>query len=196
MKSPAYATLAACIALGCGNIAFAKTTTAHATSAQVPVVSTNITEADVLAAQQAWGKALVQISNDYEQGGFAKAKATAEAVLDAAYGYNMGAVLFKPTLTVAPQTFRTTKEGALAYFVGGNPNFPNDKGFALKGWRSVSISNAGIHLHGNTATSMGNVSITDKAGKTTTVDKTWGYVRDDRGNLRIVLHHSSLPYQP
>jgi hypothetical protein len=196
MKSPAYATLAACIALGCGNIAIAKTTTASATSAQVPVVSTNITEADVLAAQQAWGKALVKISTDYEQGGFAKAKATAEAVLDAAYGYNMGAVLFKPTLTVAPQTFRTTKEGALAYFVGGNPNFPKDSGFALKGWRSVNITNAGIHLHGNTAISMGNVSITDKAGKTTTVDKTWGYVRDDQGNLRIVLHHSSLPYQP
>lgn len=196
MKHSIYPALAACIALGYGNIAIAKVTTASATTAQVPVVSTNITEADVLAAQQAWGRALVQISTDFEQGGHAKAKATAEAVLDAAYGYNMGAVLFKPTLTVAPQTFRTTKEGALAYFVGGNPKFPNDTGFALKGWRSVSITNAGIHLHGNTALSMGNVAITDKSGKTTTVDKTWGYARDDQGNLRIVLHHSSLPHQP
>lgn len=194
MKSPAYATLAACVVLSFSSVACAKVSVPVAVT--VPTVSTNITEADVLAAQQAWGKALVQISTDFEQGGFAKAKATAEAVLDAAYGYNMGAVLFKPTLTVAPQTFRTTKEGALAYFVGGNPNFPKDSGFALKGWRSVNITNAGFHLHGNTAISMGNVSITDKAGKTTTVDKTWGYVRDDQGNLRIVLHHSSLPYQP
>jgi len=196
MKSPAYATLAACVALSASNIAVAKMTTASATAVQAPVVTSNITEAEVLAAQQAWGKALVQIATDYDQGGFTKAKATAEAVLDAAYGYNMGAVLFKPTLTIAPQTFRPTREGALAYFVGGNPNFPNDKGFALKGWRSYHVENLALQLHGNTAISMGRVSITDKAGKTTTVDKTWGFVRDGQGALRIMLHHSSLPYQP
>ena len=32
-------------------------------------------------------------------GGQARATATASALLDAAYGYNMGPVLFKPTLT-------------------------------------------------------------------------------------------------
>jgi hypothetical protein len=165
-------------------------------AATAPVVSTNISEADVLAAQVAWGNALVQIATDYEQGGISKATATASAVLDAAYGYNMGAVLFKPTLTVVPQTFRPTKEGALSYFVGNNAKFPKDTGFALKGWRSVSSTNSAIHLHGNTAMSIGNVSMTDKNGKVTTVDKTWGYVRDDQGALRIVLHHSSLPYQP
>ena len=42
------------------------------------------------------------------------AKRLAETVLDTAYGYNMGPVLFKPTLTVAPQTFRTQRDGALA----------------------------------------------------------------------------------
>jgi hypothetical protein len=42
---------------------------------------------------------------------------------------------------------------------------------------------------------MGKVHFTDKAGKITTVDKTWGYVKDDAGNLRINLHHSSLEYQ-
>lgn len=53
-------------------------------------------------------------------------KALAEKVIDAAYGYQLGAVLFKPTLTVNPQTFRTTREGALSYFVGGNPSFAQD----------------------------------------------------------------------
>ena len=33
-----------------------------------------------------------------------------------------------------------------------------------------------------------------KDGKVTTVDKTWKYVKDDAGKLRIVVHHSSLEY--
>ena len=179
--------------LAFGGAAFAKQTIATQTGAPAPVASHNISEADVLAAQRAWGEALVQISQDYESGGLTKAKATAEKVLDSAYGYDMGPVLFKPTLTTSPQTFRTTRDGALAYFVGGNPAYPADTGFALKGWRAVEIRNAAIYLNGDTAMSMGNVAITDKNGKVTTVDKTWGYTRDDEGKLRIVLHHSSLP---
>lgn len=179
--------------LAAGTHAVAKGNVAVHSGAKAPVASHNIGEADVLAAQRAWGEALVKIATDFEQGGLAKAKATAEAVLDAAYGYNLGPVLFKPTLTTAPHTFRPTRAGALAYFVGGDPAFPADTGFALKGWRSVEIRNSALYLNGDTAMSMGNVMMTDKAGKVTTVDKTWGYVRDDRGGLRIVLHHSSLP---
>lgn len=176
--------------------ALADSTNTRHTGNSAPVVSGNITEADVLSAQIAWGNALVKIASDYESGGIAKAKATAGAVIDAAYGYQYGPVLFKPTLTTAPQTFRTTREGALAYFVGDNKRYPQDSGFALKGWRSAEIRNVAIQLHGNTALSMGNVLLTDKTGKVTTVDKTWGYVRDDKGELRIVLHHSSLPVKP
>lgn len=163
-------------------------------SAKAPVYNANITEAEVIAAQRAWGNALVKISDDFASGGLAKAKATAGAIIDAAYGYNMGPVLFKPTLTVAPQTFRTTREGALAYFVGDNKNFPADTGFALKGWKKVDIDNAAIHINGDVAKTMGKVMITDKDGKVTTVDKTWAFKKDDTGALRIVLHHSSLPY--
>lgn len=163
---------------------------AHATV----VVNQAITEAEVRQAQVAWCKALVDISTTGAAQGPAAAKALAEKVIDAAYGYQMGAVLFKPTLTVAPQTFRTTKAGALAYFVGGDSNFPKDTGFALKGWTACEAKNAAVFVAGDSASSMGNVMITDKAGKVTTVDKTWGYVKDDAGKLRIVVHHSSLPY--
>lgn len=159
-----------------------------------PVYNANITEAEVMAAQKAWGEALVKISDDFASGGIAKAKATATAVLDAAYGYNMGPVLFKPTLTVAPQTFRTTKEGALAYFVGGDSKFPKDTGFALGGWKKVDIDNAAVHINGDVANTMGNVTLTDKNGKVTVVDKTWAFKKDDMGKVRIVLHHSSLPF--
>lgn len=178
-------------------LALALSAASAAALASTPtVVNTNITEAEVRAAQEAWGKALIQISNDYARGGRAAATATANAVLDAAYGYNMGVVLFKPTLTHGQQTFRTTREGALAYFVGGNPSFPGDNGFANLGWTKYEFRNAGVFINGDLAITQGNVMLTNKNGQVTTVDKTWGFKKDDAGKLRIVLHHSSLPFQP
>ena len=162
--------------------------------AQVAMVNKAISEPEVLSAQQAWCKALVDISAAHTSSGQPAAKALAEKVIDAAYGYQMGAVLFKPTLTVNPQTFRTTRAGALSYFVGGDPAFPKDTGFALKGWNKCEIANAAIFIAGNSATTLGKVNITGKDGKVTTVDKTWNFVKDDAGKLRIVVHHSSLEF--
>ncbi len=163
-------------------------------TAQTTVVNQAVTEAEVLGAQKAWCGALVEISRVGDTQGQPAAKALAEKVIDAAYGYQMGAVLFKPTLTVAPQTFRTTRAGALAYLVGGDKAFPKDTGFALKGWTKCDIANSAIFIAGDSATTMGNVSITGKDTKVTTVDKTWKFVKDDAGKLRIVVHHSSLPF--
>lgn len=157
------------------------------------VANRAISEGEVLAAQQAWCKALIDISSTNERSGQLAAKALAEKVIDAAYAYQMGPVLFKPTLTVAPQTFRPTRAGALAYFVGGDAAYPNDTGFALKGWKRCEPVNNAIFIAGDTASTMGNVSFTDSSGKVTTVDKTWTFVKDDAGKLRIVVHHSSLP---
>jgi len=159
------------------------------------VVNQAISEQEVLAAQQGWCKALVDISTTYEESGQEAAKALAEKVIDAAYGYQMGAVLFKPTLTVNPQTFRTSREGALSYFVGGGTSFPQDSGFALKGWKKCDIDNAAVFVAGDRASTMGKVHFTGKDGKITSVDKTWMFVKDDAGALRIVVHHSSLEYQ-
>ncbi len=116
-------------------------------------------------------------------------------LLEARYpGLAQAAVCFAADSNSTPQTFRTTRAGALAYFVGGDPSFPKDTGFALEGWRKVDVNNAAIFLAGDVATSMGNVSITDKDGKVTTADKTWKFLKDDSGKLLIVVHHSSLPY--
>lgn len=162
--------------------------------ASTVVVNRAISQAEVLAAQQGWCQALVDISAAHQQGGQPAAKALAEKVIDAAYGYGMGAVLFKPTLTVNPQTFRTTRAGALAYFVGGDPDFPKDDGFALKGWKQCEAVNAAIFITGDSASTMGKVHLTGKDGSVTSVDKTWKFVKDDAGALRIVLHHSSLEF--
>lgn len=176
------------------SVSFAQTKNAEKTNERI--TNTNITSAEVKAAQEAWGKALIQISKDYEDKGIKKAKRTAEAVLDQAYGYNFGPVLFKPTLTSGEQVFRTTREGALAYFVGSNKEYPTDSGFALKDWEKFEFENAAVFINGDMALTMGNVILTDSNGKKTKVDKTWGFKKDEKGQLRIVLHHSSLPYMP
>ena len=162
-------------------------------AAAVQVLNSNITEAEVLAAQKGWCEGLLKISAAYASGGFAKAKTTAEAVIDQAYAYKDGAVAFRPTLAPTTQAFRTTPEGALAYFVGGNPDFPKDTGFALSPWRSCQVKNQVIRIGGNYATTMGNVMFTNASGKTTTVDKTWGFMKLPDGRVVITLHHSSLP---
>ncbi|MEM9311861.1 MAG: phosphoribosyl-AMP cyclohydrolase [Pseudomonadota bacterium] len=155
-----------------------------------------ITEDELAAARTAWGDALVAISKTYENDGIDAARALASDVLDAAYGYNMGDVLFKPTLASGEKTFRPTKEGALAYFVGHDANYPLDGGFGLKGWREVVSETSASFIEGDVAMWMGWVTFTDKDGGVTKVDKSWGYKKDAEGTLRIIQHHSSLPYQP
>ena len=126
-----------------------------AAASETVVVDRSMSEQEVLDAQQGWCKALLDIGNVHTKEGHAAAKALAGQVIDGAYAYQMGAVLFKPTLTVNPQTFRTTRDGALSYFVGGDSAFPNDDGFALKGWKKCEIENAAIFITGDSATTMG-----------------------------------------
>jgi hypothetical protein len=118
------------------------------------ITNTNITAEEVESAQKAWGEALLKISKDFKKDGLKQATLTAEAVLNKAYGYGIGPVLFKPTLTTGDQVFRTTKEGALAYFVGGNKKFANDSGFALKGWEKYEFKNAAVFINGDLALTM------------------------------------------
>lgn len=163
---------------------------------QTPMFNNGISLEDVEVAQRDWGQRLIEISVAHDEKGMDAARKLAEDAIDTAYGYTIGPVLFKPTLASAPHTFRITREGALSYFVGGNPDYPEDKGFALKSWRKYEFHNAALFVAGNTATTMGTVTLTDKDGKVTTVDKTWQFYKDSKGKMRIVLHHSSLPYTP
>lgn len=155
-----------------------------------------INETELAQARTAWGDALVAIAKAYETEGIDGARAVAESVLDAAYGYNLGPVLFKPTLASGEKTFRPTRKGALSYFVGHDADYPMDGGFGIKGWREVESATAAHFIEGDVAMWMGTVTMKDKDGQVTKVDKSWGYKKDAEGTLRIVLHHSSLPYQP
>jgi hypothetical protein len=158
-----------------------------------------ITYDEVNAAQQAWCDALVKIGQLKEEGG--DYKAYAEQVLSEAYNYDYGKVFFKPTLAFGDQTFRNDKKGALAYFVGGDPDYPNDKGFALTPWVKARYDNAGeknqgIQIYGSVAITMGNVWVTGKDGKEVMVDKTWVFKKGKDGKLRIIVHKSALPFKP
>lgn len=157
-----------------------------------------ITEAEVNAAQQAWCDGLIKIGKVHADGG--DYKTAAGQIIDELYDYKEGKVFFKPTLATGGNTFRPTREGALSYFVGGNPKFPEDSGFALKRWTKVSYDNNaaenGIQIHGDTAITMGNVYFTDYKGNEVKVDKTFVFRRDNEGKLKLCVHKSALPYEP
>lgn len=188
----------ACGALlaGCSSAPHTKPTAAAvpaAVAARAPLTVQQVND-----AQQAWCDSLVNIAKAYAAGGDYKSIAT--AVLSNQYNYDYGMVLFNPTLAFGEQTFRLDKEGAAAYFIGGNPKYPNDTGFALKPWVSCRYTNSGggsgVLIDGDIAATMGNVFLTDTSGKETMVDKFFAFKRGADGKLRIVVHKSALPYQP
>lgn len=154
-----------------------------------------ITEREVVEAQKAWGEGIIAIGKVYREGGDYTAAAAAH--INRFYGYDLSLVLFKPTLASVDQ-FRTSFDSALSYFVGGNPSFPEDKGFAIKPWTKVRWKNYGIVNNScNMAVAMGNYWFTPAdGGADTKVEYSFAYVRGEQGDLKIVVHHSSVPFNP
>lgn len=151
-----------------------------------------ITKDEVVQAQQTWGDAIVAIGAAYL--GEENYKALAAEKVDQLYAYDEGTVLFKPT-KAANKQFRLNKEEAVSYFVGGI--VPEDHGFAIQPWSKVRFENSGIFIDDDSALAMGNYYFTDaNSGLETKVEYTFGYIKDEQGNLLINLHHSSLPYNP
>ena len=160
---------------------------AMADSAETTV--TGITKADVLAAQAEWGEGIVAISSVHAEGGDYKKRAKAH--IDSLYAYGETDVMFKPTLAADDQ-FRETFDEALAYFIGAEGT--EDSGFAIKGWTDVRWESNGVYTDDDSAKAMGNYYFTGPDGSETKVEYTFGYVLDDEGELKINLHHSSLPF--
>jgi hypothetical protein len=148
-----------------------------------------ITPSEVHAAQASWGAAIVHIgaASDWDT-------AHARAIDLAEQHYRLdGSLLFCPTRASREQ-FRSDMGAVVSYMVGNNPNFEEDKGFALEQWTSVRFENFGIVIRGKTGLAMGNYFFTDPTGKDVKVEYSFVYVRDAKGQLKIQLHHSSLPY--
>ena len=144
---------------------------------------------EVDQAQRAWGDGIVKIAKAHRNG--EDYTGLAENHIRTLYAYDQGMVLFKPTLASVEQ-FRSTPQSALSYFVASNGACPEDKGFAIKGWTKVRFENVDIIIDGGMAMAMGNYFFTDPQGDLVKVEYSFGYVLNDKGEVRIVLHHSSV----
>lgn len=148
-----------------------------------------VTLEQVTAIQTAWGEGIVNIGAVYTAGGDYSAAATDH--IDTFYAYKESDVLFKPTLAAEDQ-FRGSFDEALSYFVGGS--IAEDGGFAIAPYTNVRWENEGTIISGDTAMAMGNYFFTKTDGSEIKVEYTFGFEQMEDGNLKIVLHHSSLPF--
>lgn len=150
-----------------------------------------ITKEQVIKAQNQWAKTIIKLSS-IKKNNVCK-KLTIE-FLDELYYFEIGPVLFKPTMAKFQQ-FRNTKEMALSYFIGGEDSVcEEDEGFVKKVvWTDIKFENNNLILENTRAIAMGNYYFQDNNGNIIKVEYTFGYqlVND---KLKIDLHHSSLPY--
>ena len=155
------------------------------------MVNMKITEQEIIKAQELWAENIIKIGKIYtERGNY---KDYANNFVKSFYAYDFGKVLFKPTLASKNQ-FRNTFDEALSYFIKGS--IPEDEGFALKCWASISYKDRNIIILDDYAIAMGNYFFKSlNENYEIKVEYTFGYIRDKTKNLVINLHHSSLPYK-
>ena len=148
---------------------------------------------DIENIQKEWGDSLVKLGSLKNNRDACEKEV--EILINKLYGYNNGTVLFKPTKAKDNQ-FRLTFEGAKSYFIAKNSAFSEDNGFALQPWTNVRFENASVILNDNNAIAMGNYFFTQINGSVVKVEYTFGYFLNENNNLKINLHHSSLPFNP
>ncbi|MEM8769670.1 MAG: hypothetical protein AAGE43_19730 [Pseudomonadota bacterium] len=141
-----------------------------------------MTKAEVINAQRAWAKAVVEQDVD--------------TLLEL---YDFGApdepLLFKPTLA---DEIRLDEAGARSYFVGGNPDYPHDGGFLFNAWKRVEFQSAVgpiLKAGGLGYKDMGHYTFVNEAGDATRADYTFAYHKLG-GKVLISVHHSSLTWIP
>lgn len=154
---------------------------------------TIIEKSEMLEALEKWRQGLLSIHHAFANN--ENYTAVAKKMLEDNYAFGKSEVLFKPTLA-STVPFRITFDSALSYFIGGNEKYPEDRGFALLPWVSVEFEIAGVITGENQGILMGNKILKHLNGNTTIANFTMGFNKNKEGELKINLHHSSLPYTP
>ena len=144
----------------------------------------------ILDFQSKWANGIVEIGKT--KNNFEESSSVTSKFINQLYDFQNGNVQFKPTKASENQ-FRNDFDSALSYFIGNNPNFSEDSGFALKPWVNVEFKNESINIYGDIGIAMGNYFFTDENGDKIKVEYSFVYKRVG-DSLKIVLHHSSLPY--
>ena len=146
---------------------------------------------EINLAQKDWGDGIVKIG--LLKSTFKESRIFTLNFINEMYDFEKGSVQFKPTKASDFQ-FRNDLKGALSYFIGSDNNYIEDKGFALNPWTKVEFENNSINIYENIALVMGNYYFTDLDGDKTKVEYTFSYKKNNDSNIKIILHHSSLPY--
>ena len=147
-------------------------------------------EEDIINIQKEWASGIVKmgnLSNDRNS-----LESFTSDFLDKIYDFD-NQVLFKPT-KAANEQFRNTKGSAYSYFIAGdNRECQEDNGFALSNWTEILFDNSNIIINEDIAIAMGNYTFKNEASK---IKVEYSFVYKNYGNeIKIILHHSSLPFK-
>ena len=145
----------------------------------------------ILEYQNKWASGIVEIGKT--KNNFKESVSVTKKFINELYDFENGNVQFKPTKASEKQ-FRNDFESALSYFIGNNTDFPEDSGFALNPWVSVLFKNDSLNVYDDIGIAMGNYFFIDQNGVKTKVEYSFVYKKVG-DSLKIILHHSSLPYQ-
>ena len=145
---------------------------------------------EIINIQKEWASGIVkmgELSNDRNS-----LESFTSDFLDKIYDFD-NQVLFKPT-KAANEQFRNTKGSAYSYFIAGdNRECQEDNGFALSNWTEILFDNSNIIINEDIAIAMGNYTFKNEASK---IKVEYSFVYKNYGNeIKIILHHSSLPYK-
>ena len=147
-------------------------------------------EEDIINIQKEWASGIVkmgELSNNRDS-----LESFTSDFLDKIYDFQ-NQVLFKPT-KAANEQFRNTKGSAYSYFIAGDDReCQEDNGFALSNWTEILFDNSNIIINEDIAIAMGNYTFKNEASK---IKVEYSFVYKNYGNeIKIILHHSSLPYK-
>ena len=142
--------------------------------------------------QEKWSSIIIQIGKAYREK--SDLENLVSKLLHDVYAFDHCDVLFKPTLAKLKQ-FRSSEDEFKSYFLGQNNVCKEDNGFAIKDWRSIKFENYKIVGYNNYLISMGNYYFENNKKKLLKVEYTFGFIKINEKDLRINLHHSSLPYE-
>ena len=147
-------------------------------------------EEDIINIQKEWASGIVKmgkLSNDRDS-----LESFTSDFLDKIYDFD-NQVLFKPT-KAANEQFRNSKGSAYSYFIAGDDReCQEDNGFALSNWTEILFDNSNIIINEDIAIAMGNYTFKNEASK---IKVEYSFVYKNYGNkIKIILHHSSLPYK-